>query len=149
MKKELFKFNFRPDDLLLPTPEVLDFAGCCGAKILTGFCEDRKSYIISLIKDQINDDLNDHFYNGQHSYKIPNKFRYPTSDRILEKFLQSTIDSWMPDFKNGTLYFVILNIVQSWIGPYLKKHGFRLVSDRTVNANSGNRLYVWLRDPKT
>lgn len=51
-------------------------------------------------------------------------------------------------FIPGHVYVAILAAAQQEkYGPLLEKAEFRCVSDRTVNKNSDNRLYVWIRDP--
>lgn len=51
-------------------------------------------------------------------------------------------------FTKGHLYFAILADHQvPTFGPILLKAKFRLISDNTINSNTGNRLYVYLRDP--
>jgi hypothetical protein len=51
-------------------------------------------------------------------------------------------------FIQGHLYFAILKEHQvKEFEPTLLKSSFRLVSDNTVNKNTGNRLFVYLRDP--
>lgn len=58
----------------------------------------------------------------------------------------------LKSFQTGRIYIAILNEAQAIghkYGEILEKAEFRLVSDNTVNKNTGNRLYVYLRDPVT
>jgi hypothetical protein len=53
-------------------------------------------------------------------------------------------------FYSGRVYLAILAEYQlKDYQPMLLKAKFRLISDNVVNKNSGNRLYVYIRDPKT
>lgn len=50
----------------------------------------------------------------------------------------------------GHIYSAILNEAQyNAFGKVLIENKFRVVSDLTVNSNSHNRLYFFLRDPET
>ena len=53
-------------------------------------------------------------------------------------------------FVPGHVYFAILREQQRVeFEKTLLDSRFRLVSDQTVNKNSANRLYVYIRDPET
>ena len=56
----------------------------------------------------------------------------------------------MSNLQDGHIYSAILQEQQVPVfQQILFDKGFRLVSDRTVNKNTKNRLYFYLRDPET
>lgn len=73
---------------------------------------------------------------------------------ILADFTRAGTDdepgSNLKKFADGHVYIAILASYQleKYQKP-LESFGFRLVSDNTVNINSGHRLYIYLRDPVT
>lgn len=123
------------------------FEGCCGASIISNFPILRESDLLRYIE-------------GVYLYRVsrfidnynvtPKKEKFselrPIWKKAIEDHILSELGSCLSP-KVGHLYFVILNETQSWMGRILKKKDFRLVSGRTVNSNSQERLYVYLYDP--
>lgn len=147
------KFQYDNDDALdyilnnSGSVKCIEFNYCCGASIIANFPEISKIEFSRKLRDTFAsqwDDYVEDFY-GLRKHR-PNKPSYPNLNEIIEGYVLSSVEKSMK-IRSGHLYFVILNETQSWIGQYLKKKDFRLVSDRTVNRNSGQRLFVYLRDP--
>ena len=132
--------------------EQEDFIGCCGAEILYGFPS------VRLNNKQSLKDIKEHWQEYADNYveewaetdaerkqikpKIP-------SDAEFNQMIKEYSEVKFGKFNDGHIYVIILNEQQKGLFPTLKESGFRLVSDRTVNKNTGNRLYVFLRDHLT
>lgn len=146
MSKAKRTFKFDPADWSDPyySFEVDELQGCCGVSILFDFnyeksFEDFKSFYEEVFEE----DLIIKNLKGHEVKKLPeSKLKKLWEDR-LQKEIEITIDE-----RSGHIYQAVLidDQLSIWRKP-LEKNGFRLVSDRTVNRTSSNRLYVFLRDP--
>ena len=156
-KKDIFMTPFRFDlgcaleDLDASAwPEEYDFEGCCGASVISGFPaitihELRKAWI-----EQIDDWVHDNTeYDICDKCIKPERPKNPSDKYFKDLLIADVRKSFNTTYSNGHLYLIVLNEHQLIFEPLLKEKGFRKVSDRVVNEGTGNRLYLYTRDPLT
>jgi hypothetical protein len=144
-----FKFDIR-DSNEDNTTSAYDFEGCCGAKIVSYLPQNTLSGLISKVKDvwldQVDDFLGFGACDKNGNWVDPKHPKIPSNESFRSLILQN-LHKLLPVPEPGTVYILILNEVQNWMGSILKKYGYRLVSNRTINRRTDNRLYVYLLDP--
>jgi len=133
VKREFLEVNV--DNIYRYTsPYLTDFENCCGADILSDFP--------SLSKRQLELNYAQYKRNFKRGKSVTlAEFKKQSLSRV-EETVRSVATS-------SKLRLAIITEEQLLIKSILIKHGFRLVSDKNVNKNTGNRLYVFLRDPET
>ena len=142
------KIDFDLDNFLcdydVGIPEQRDFEGCCGAQIITGFPEFNSDWVLEIKREyaeQVSDwkretDAEDRGKQG----KMPTDAQF--QEMVVKKIGPISVHPF-------SITFAILIESQLIFKPLLIEKGFRLVSDRNVNKSTGNRLYVFIRDPET
>lgn len=143
------KFKYKPEDCdyLDDYINFIEYENCCGAYLLTNFPTQSQANAVEYFRDdwyeQMRDWLDEQTYTNQ--LKRPKK---PSNGFFLKIILEQITEKIHDKIKSNLdlVGNVILNETQKWIIPCLKKNGFRLVSDRTVNPDTENRLYVLIRD---
>lgn len=146
MMPDKFVFDSHFDDDA-SSPDSYSFEGCCGAAIWAEFAEDSLDYRRRMWKSEWVGQV-DYWYEENHYSKRP---KMPSDSWFEKEILKQTDSEWCGHpgltLRDGHVYMCILIASQLWLKPLLVKRGFRLVSDRTVNAETGNKLYMFLRDP--
>lgn len=122
--------------------EGVEFEGCCGASIYFGFPQSTLKQLIDGVKESWYEHVSS-FLDRTPNSKEP---KTPTDKQLEDLIVTCVKNRTRVNLRSGHLFFVILSEPQKWCSQFLTPQGFRLVSDKTVNANTGNRLYVYLYD---
>lgn len=144
------KFVFNPDWRDFNgsiDPDCSEVEYCCGAFEVGGITEDSVVSLRQCLKDQWHEDKQ-YWLDNDFDILFDKTPRTP-SNAYFDKLLKDKFAKNFPELYLGTVYFMILIEPQLWVKSVIVRKGFRLVSDRTVNSNSKNRLYVFIRDPVT
>lgn len=143
-----FDLNYAFDDLEFVKPEVQQIRECCGVLEVGPFPTDSLSSLISTLRHEWSAQACD-WFEESFGY-ITQKFQRTMPKKPTDKWFKDQVFAWvlnsLPGFVDGKVYLVTLIDTQMWLKPILKKVGFRLVSNRTVNRDSHNRIYIFLRD---
>ena len=130
--------------------ETQDFPECCGILVLTGFWEVTHKEFLEEIHDDYRASEDFFFENcyGDRDWPQPSKM---PSDKFFTDMYLKELGEYIHEIRGdkGSITMAVLNEIQNWQKPALIANGFRLVSDRTVNGSTGNRLYVYIYDPST
>jgi hypothetical protein len=129
-KNLIFKNHLVPSELTY----------CCGMSEWGRFLEEN----LAVLYHKVNESYK--YFCDSRELKY-NKISQQTIKRIYFDYLKDKFNSDVPSKGHITIATLIND--QLWIAPCLRELGFRLVSSRTVNSNSGNRLYVYMYDPLT
>lgn len=153
--KKTVTFSFNKEDYYYENPdiwgtnqfEIMNFEGCCGASILCYLPIVSKKLAIRNVEDFIEGLFSEFEYNISDETEIIRlKIKATEHLDIFLDYLQRAFDTVR---KKGHITFLILNDTQYWMNSFVKKQGFRLVSNRTVNSNTDQRLHVYMYDPLT
>lgn len=148
-------FEFDSSELSVTEINCLEteFEGCCGAYILYGFTEEDEDGvgIIRDLKVDWEEQVSDWQYEDdwKRLEKIKGRVRPKVpSDKFFKDIYIKELTGYVSrEIRSGKIGTVILNEHQVWFAKALTDNGFRLVSDRVRNNNTGNRLYFYIRDP--
>lgn len=148
LKINLLRVGFNIDDAIDANDddsgsiEDVGFEGCCGATIYFGFPQVYLNDLIFGVQDYYRDIVQDFLTN----YPEAKRPKTPTDKQFKDLILECVKRRARVNLRSGHLFFVILSEPQKWCRQFLTPQGFRLVSDKTINSNTGNRLYVYLYD---
>lgn len=142
------KFVFDPYYALVDIMSNLstqEYEGCCGSRIIFGFPEATTREIVRDIQHEWEDRYTEFKMNPDAPF-LPSKRL--TEQECLDLLIKD-LDQEFPELSTGLLYSCILNQDQKWLIPYLENKGFRVVSDNTINKETGNKLFmlVWDKMP--
>lgn len=125
--------------------EDMEHGDCCGAFIFYGFPIESFETIKQMVKKTFYDNWIEH---QKYHLKAKKPIFKLTNKQIATVLFDRIFTNKAGPLLQGHLYSLILIEQQLWMKPFLIKKGFRLVSSTVKNSNTGNILYMFIRDGK-